>query len=249
MIATPTSCTAHRDAPGQVVAELTMLGRRAATHLIRTSSGELVVRKHFHPGWEANFRREVAALRSLKGIDPYDVIPPLLEVGDNYFIIPYYATILPRDGLLYRCGFRLMPLHVVRRVFLALRHFYAHGYELLDMAPHHVLLDDTGKVTLIDLEFTHPGAADPQVPFRESQTIRGPLPGCPYDVPAGTTFRRRYYDTRWVLFTGLPLESVLHDPTWLQRVKRALFVPWFLSRAVWRRIPTRLRAAARAPRT
>jgi len=233
--------------PGHVVAELTMVGHRAATHLIRTPSGELVVHKRFQRGCEANFQREVAALRSLKQIDLYDVIPPVLEVGNDFFIIPYYADVLCKNTLLYRCGFRLMPLRVVRRVFNALGHFYAHGYEILEMYPHHVLADATGKVALIDLEYAYPGAADPRVPYEHSQTIHGALPDFPDDVPRSVMYYPGRYEWYWGLYTGLPLASVLHDPAWLQRTKRAVFTPWLLSRAVWRRARKRANPARSMP--
>ncbi len=135
---------------GELVRDLTTDGRRAITHLIRTPQGKLIVWKRFHAGCNANVQREVAALRSLSLIDDYDVIPPLLDVGDDYFVIPYYADVLRKGGLLYRLGLRLMPLGVLRRVFAALRHFYGHGYELLAVCPHHALVDESGKVTCID---------------------------------------------------------------------------------------------------
>lgn len=238
-------CPATDVINGEVVAELTIRGRRNTTHLIRTPSGELVVQKHFGAGYEANYRREVEALRALKLIDPYDVIPTLLEVADDYIVLPYYPDVLRKGGLLYRCGYRLMPLKVVRRLFFALRRFYEHGYEILDVSPTSVLFDGHEKVTLVDFEFAYPGTADPHVPFSESQTIHGPRAGFPYTLPpCQAKFTRQSYDARWVLFTGLPLGSVLRDPVWLQRVKRVAFVPWLLGARAGRRLGKRLDAAA-----
>ncbi len=229
---------AHQDMPDrkaeyEVVRDLTRKGRRSTVSLIRYRRGEYAVKKQFKTGCERAFRRELTALQQLAEIDDYDIIPSILEVGPDYFIIPYYTDSLRRDSFLFRCGLRLMPLRVVRRVFAALRCFYEHGYEILDVHPENILVDKAHGVTIIDLEFAYPGAADPNVPFEESQTVLGPLP----DFEHGLNYhgRRYYYDVHWELAAGLPPRSLIHDPLWLQYLKRIVFVPIYTWPAFWKR--------------
>ncbi len=212
----------------KVLKTLTRHGRRNSVYLIRRQNGQLAVKKQHKPGGEGAFRREVQALRELAKIDKYNVIPQLLEIGPDYFVIPYYSDTLRKDGFLYRIGFRLMPLWAVRRVFAALRHFYEHGYEIMDMYPHNILVDREHGVKFIDLEFAYPDAADPRVPFEKSQTIHGPFPGFDLPLPYGEKWSRNNYRRLWILFTGIPVLSLLYDPKWLQFTKRIVYVPVYM---------------------
>ncbi len=62
------------------------------------------------------------------------------------------------------------------------------------------------------------------------------MPGFQDDVPASIALHTKRYEVRWGLHTGSPLDSMLHDPVWLQHVKRWFFVPWFVLRRVRRRL-------------
>jgi hypothetical protein len=51
------------------------------------------------------------------------------------------------------------------------------------------------------------------------------MAGCPADfsgdLPSGGS---KSYRRNWMPYTGLSLESLLHDPVWLQTVKRTIYV-------------------------
>ena len=233
-----TGCAVLRDNLG--------CSRFSTVMLIRRYDGCLAVKKSYQPGEQARFRREVRALRELAALDRHGVIPPLLEVGDDYFVIPYYSDSLRKSGFLWRLGYQVLPLHVAKRVFHSLRHFYDNGWELLDTGTLNVIHDEAQGTKLIDFEYAYPGLADPGVPFEESPTVRGHHLNCENGPASDNTspwwnrlLHRGHYEISWFRGTALSLNSLLYDPLWLQQIKRFLNISFTIPVLMFCRLVSR----------
>ena len=92
-------------------------------------------------------------------------------------------------------------------------------------------------IKLIDFEFLHRYAERPAT-FADSYDIAGCPADFPGDQPAGGA---KNYRRHWLPYTGLSLQSLLHDPAWLQHFKRTVYV----ATHAYRYWPRRLRHVAR----
>ncbi len=198
---------------GVMVADLTRFGRRTRVELIERP-GRKLVRKTFKPGCEAFCRREEYAMRELARAIPE--IPPLLESTERSVTYPFYDDVLRYD----RSAGWLMPRDVARQAIEALRRVYESGYALIDGTIDNVLVDREEGLKLIDFEFLHRYEQQP-ASFAESFDIAGVPADFAGEVPSGGA---KNYRRNWQPYIGLSLTSLLHDPAWLQVVKRTLYV-------------------------
>ncbi len=234
--------------PGwEVVREYKGNGLRSRTFLVRSPDGERAIWKEFGAEYERYFQRELTALTSLREVDVHGVLPPLLEIGERYFVVPYFEHARRKRTFWYRMGYRLYPLWALRRIFASLEAFYEAGFELLDMGPKNALFDKQGRVMLIDFEFAFEGAARADVPFERSQTVRGPAPTWEDDVPHGEAAARDggFYRRKWTLVTGLPVRSILRDSPFVQWLKRSAYWPAYYVGFLLQSIPAASRRRAR----
>ena len=172
-------------------------GRRAKVEVVRGDQG-LVVRKTFAPGYLRHLDRELEGLREL---GPHiAAVPPLLEVGDNWFTCPYYQDELRA----FRDRGKLLPLPVVHEIVSVLREITARGFDLIDAKPDNFLLDPEHGLKLVDFEFLYRYPGSPPE-FGASYGFAGVPEGFSGDVPV-TDFN---YDRRWRRLTGLSPELVL----------------------------------------
>lgn len=216
--------------PQPVIYSLSQYRRRSKTEIIQFG-GRLAVKKTFKPQQRAYCAREAWALAHLSR--RILAVPPLLDAGPDYVIYPYY-----RDVLRFRCGQgRLLPLEVARQAIAALRQVYEAGYALIDAHPENLVVDPEQGLKLIDFEFLYRYPRRPAT-FEASYD----MVGCPADfegpLPEGGA---KCYARDWQPYIGLSLQSLLHDPPWLQQVKRGLY--WL--RSLPRLLPRRLRSWAR----
>ncbi|HEX6938020.1 MAG TPA: hypothetical protein VF158_01315 [Longimicrobiales bacterium] len=228
--------------PEPVRATLTRIGRRAKVEVIEYRGG-LAVKKTFRPGCERFLEREVLAMRTFGGIVPE--VPPLLDAGDGYVIYPFYADARAPDP------HGLLPLPAVRSILRAVRTFYEHGYALVDLTPANLLLDRRGAPRIVDFEFLHRYRERPAA-FEQCYELAGLPDDFDGDRPDWGATARGGYDAFWKHRVGVELDSLLHDPPWLQQLKqwryRALHVPVRRFRARRASLRGRLLALSRRAR-
>lgn len=223
--------------PFETLETFSGLGASLCVQLIKWKDGRRAVVKVYAQERKHFFDHEVAMLRELKKIDVEDIVPPLLEVGENYFVIPYYKDTLRRKGLLFDMGFRLLPLRVVRKIFKAVKVFHEHGYVLTDFAPHNnLLLDARQGPKLVDYEFAYRVEGVEKMPFLESYTIRGVPDDWPRDKSApNMRSNGRFYEQKWRVWTGLPAGFTVDHPVYVQYVVRFFCAPcYWVGRALQR---------------
>jgi hypothetical protein len=186
-------------------------GRRAKVEMVSTSSGT-VLRKTFSVGAQRHLDREVAAMRELAPAVP--AVPPLLEVGHNWFTRQAFDDDLPRLS----AGGRLLPLDVVRQMVAVLRQIHDLGYDLVDAKPGNFLLDPQHGLKIVDLEFLYPYTG-PRPPLRSSHGFVG----LPRDFSGDSPVSDFSFDWRWRRFTGLRLDTMLDAPRRRQRLERLAY--------------------------
>ena len=192
---------------------LTRYGRRAKVELINFK-GQEAIKKTFKPLCESYRDREATALVVLS--EQVDEIPPLLADDENSVVVPYYDNVFDYQ----RSSGKLVSLDVAKQAIAALRRVYDAGYALVDASLDNILIDRKQGMKLIDFEFAYRYKQKPAT-FAESYDIVG----CPADFdgdrPVGG---ESTYNKNWLPYIGLSLDSLLHDPTWLQHVKRVAYV-------------------------
>jgi len=211
--------------------DLTRYGRRASLAQI-DYQGSPAVKKTFKPGLERFCRREALAMGQLSR--SIRAVPPLLAASESSVIYPYYEDVLRYE----RSSGKLLPLGVARQAIKTLRAFFDAGYALVDASADNLLVDAEEGLKFFDFEFLYQYPQRPK-DFEHSYDIVGVPPDFDGDVPTGGAKR---YATHWQPYTGLSLASLLHDPPWLQHVKR---VGYQLLRP-HRYLPRRIRGEWRA---
>ncbi len=213
-----------------VVLQLSAFRRRAKTEVIRFDE-RLAVKKTFKSHQRSYCQREAWAMAHLSRV--VSAVPPLLATEGESVIYPYYNDVLR----FRRSSGQLLPLAVAKEAIAALRQVYDAGYALIDAHPENVIVDREHGVKLIDFEFLHQYDEKP-TRFEESFDVIG----CPADFsgsqPDGGA---KSYARHWQPYIGLSLDSLLHDPPWLQHLKRAVYL--LISSP--RMVPRRLREVAR----
>ena len=249
----------------EVVRSLTRTGLRSKIEVIRYGCGQAVI-KTFRHNCLRFMEREAAFMDAFS---PHrSEISPVLERGPNYLVMPYIKG-QPLRRFLFGRGFpRLMTLRQVRQIADLLRFLFAHSYDPVDLGPHNLLVDEFGHLKAIDFEFVHlsGGPVDPQ----RSACLNGIPEGFEGEWPPKALWapqRAKCLDPwrlRWFGCTGLTLQSFLHDPPSLQRVKRLVNYPTYIAskmaehQTLWlrknvkhvlrRRLPVLTRMAAQAVR-
>jgi len=208
-----------------VLFQLSAFRRRAKTEVIRFGE-QLAVKKTFKSHQRSYCQREAWAMSQLSRT--VSAIPPLLASDGESVIYPYYDDVLK----FRRSSGRLLPLAVAKQAIAALRQVYDAGYALIDAHPENVIVDRQHGLKLIDFEFLHEYENKPTT-FEQSYDIAG----CPENFsgsqPDGGA---KCYARHWRPYIGLSLHSLLHDPTWLQQTKRALYIVVSLPRLFPRRL-------------
>lgn len=216
----------------EVLRCLTRTGLRAKIELIRYGEG-VAVKKTFRHNCLRFMEREISFMNAVSS--ERREIPPVLERGPNYLIMPYIEG-RPLRRFLFGRGFpALMSLKQVREMADLLRFLFAKGYDPIDLGPHNLLVDRSGQVRAIDFEFVH-WNGKPVDPNRAAclhgipQDFVGEWPPkalwCPQRAKSVDPWR-----FRWFACTGLSVDSFLHDPPALQRVKRSVNYPLHLAKS------------------
>ena len=251
----------------EVVRDLTRTGVRAKIELIRYRGG-LAVKKTYRQTC-LRFKEREAAFMDAISPERAEILP-VLERGANYLITPFVEGRPLRRTFLGIGVPKLMTLGQTRQVADLLRHLLSRGYDPIDLAPHNLLVDHSGKLTAIDFEFVH--RADGPITPEVSACLNGIPDGFQGDWPLAARWcpqrskaRENPYRSRWLGHTGLTRDSFLHDPPSVQRMKRLVNYPTYLfAKAIERqsawlqdrakqllksRLPVITRMAARALRS
>jgi hypothetical protein len=251
----------------EVVRDLSRVGVRAKIELIRYH-GKLAVKKTFRRTCLRFMEREIAFMDAVSPHRPE--ILPVIERGPNYFVTPFVEGRAPRIHLFGMGVSKLLTMRQVREIADLLRYLFAQGYDPIDMAPHNLLVQPSGRLTVIDFEFVH-RTDRPVEPERSAclngipENFEGDWPLMARWCPAKSKALTDPYGSRWYGHTGLTRESFLNDPPSVQRLKRLVNYPAYLcSKAIERqtqwvrnrlklglksRLPVLTRMAARAFRS
>lgn len=251
----------------EVVRNLTRKAARAKIELIRYKDS-VAVKKTFRENCLRFLERETSFMNAVSPHRPE--IQPVLEQGRNYFIMPFVEAQPIRRRYFGRGLPRLMSLGQVRSVVGLLKHLFDNGFDPVDLAPHNMLIDPAGKVTVIDFEFVH--RTDGPIKPEQSACLGGITDDFGGEWPTAARWDPRRskcltdpYRDRWFPYTGLSRGSFLHDPPALQWAKRLVNYPaylgskfvehgskWMRVRAkngLKRRLPALTRMASNALRT
>jgi len=193
--------TAAAEVSGDVVSRLDRTSRRAAVEVIRRQDGSLAVRKRFRPGKETYFQRELNALTTFGRICP-DLVPEVLEHGEGYIVMPFYADTRTRLGIELP-----IPVPALRKAFLGAKTLFDHGFILSDFRPHNLIVQGRHQIKIIDFE-----------DIQERRAGEGPS-----DFGSLEIFQPEEFDRAWGRAAGLPLHSLLNDPLWKLQMKRLTF--------------------------
>ena len=224
--------------PEEVLADLTRFGNRAKVEVIRYRDG-LAVRKTFRDRAGRCHARELAFYRRFGGELPE--LLPVLESGSNWFILPFRPNTYGRRIWFAVHPPRLLPLRHVRQLVRFLRHVMAAGYDPIDLTPANNVMLTADGMKLVDFEYAwHAGR-----PVRPEEScclggIPEPFAG---ETPPFVDYLRAPYATQWYPCIGLDLHSLLHDPAWLQAIKRSLAYPALVFRWAARGVLRRARKA------
>jgi hypothetical protein len=224
------------------IRDLTREGRRAKVELIEFK-GEMAIRKTYRASALSYMEREIEVLERMGPLRPE--LPRLLSRGANHIILDFVGP--GRNLDLEHGGGRpkALPLGVVRHLSGFIRDCIAQGFDPIDIrAPGNVMETSEG-LKVIDFELWRrcpPGT-------RPEDAL------CLVGVPQGDTGRPRgvpafskSYEEAWYPITLLSLESFLHDPAWLQRLKRGANLARSWARRGARALGRRIRPPRGNPR-
>lgn len=195
---------------------------------IRFGEG-MAVCKTFRSTNLAALKKEITARKVLGKNVPE--IAPLLDYGDNYFIMPYYepAWTWQPDSI------QLFPLRYAEKCLEIMQRIHRQGWSVIDWHPGNFIYLSDDKVVMVDLEALTQNTE--RKPFENSADILG-HEGFPYqDKPIN-------YVNTWQPIVGLSLKSLLYGSPGMKRFRRALF---FLGKALPSRVLKKTEQALRKP--
>ena len=206
----------HDFATEGAIKDLSRHGRRAKVELIEFD-GDLAVRKTFRSTALRFMEREIEVLTALSPLRAE--FPKLLGRGSNHIIVEYVGEgeHLPVQSKGGRPN--PLPLAKVRQLASVLKTCLGQGFDPLDLrAPGNISFTASG-MKLIDYELWR--QCDPNIKPEESLCLRG-VPPTDDERPRGIRCISEPYRVGWFPYTLLSIESFLHDPAWLQHVKRSI---------------------------
>ncbi|WP_422123838.1 hypothetical protein DHX103_03235 [Planococcus sp. X10-3] len=122
--------------------------RRAKVELIEYQ-GRKAIKKTYKKGKERFLEREIYAYGELS--KECSFIPPLLDHGENYLIIPYYEKNLLTENEFIKNQYLK---RYKEEIFEIITFFFDKGYAMIDFHPGNILITKEG-LKLIDFEFLY----------------------------------------------------------------------------------------------
>ncbi|MCA1775884.1 MAG: hypothetical protein LC676_09830 [Loktanella sp.] len=236
----------HTDRP--VLADLSRFKYRAKVERVAHGDGTAVLKTFRHTARDA-LTRELAFFEVMGRLS--EIPPRLLARDERSLLFEDIPNALRTRRIL---GFRLplpLPLARVHELAAFVRLCCAHGFDAIDLTPRDNILIDarTGRMRAIDFEFATRRAA-PVAP-EQSYFLSGVPEEAPVARPLLNAMNEDPYPAKWRPYTGLSKHSFLHDPPWLQHLKRATLHPFWIigfaaGAALRRRRHTRQRSGSLA---
>ncbi len=208
-----------------VLADLSRFKYRAKVELVEWK-GQKAVKKTFRPTAHAAMARELAFCDD---IATHSEVPArVLDRTENAI---FYEFIENRIRVRRFLGFRLpvpLRLSLVRELAEFVRLVTQRGWDPIDLTPRDNILVDakTGRLRAIDFEFAH--RRDAPVDPVEAWFLSGVPTGSTVARPLNNDMETDPFPGKWRPFTGLGKSSFLHDPAWLQQIKRCCVHPLWL---------------------
>ncbi|SFF03205.1 hypothetical protein SAMN04488523_11567 [Sulfitobacter brevis] len=224
-----------------VLAVLSRHRHRAKVELVRWEGRE-AVKKTFRATSGKAMANEIAFHDDIAPLSP--VPAGILHRTDTALYFEYIAQRPTRSGAFNLPLVQLLTLKSLAQLADFARLVTARGWDPLDLTPRDNVLiaAQTGDLRCIDFEFAR------RAPTPLKPEAAAFLAGLRNDDAEAALFdvgmRQDPYPGKWRPFTGLSRDSFLHDPAWLQRVKRTVVHPVWLG---WRAlgVPQRRRAHLR----
>lgn len=124
-------------------------GKISKVELI-TFGQELAVKKTFRLGKDPFFKRELFAVRELSKVLSF--IPPLLEEGEGYFVVPYLENILERMPEKEKKRILISKAKEIRGV---IKHLDAQGLRYPDFTPESLIITPDNKLYCTGFSFLY----------------------------------------------------------------------------------------------
>jgi len=150
--------------------------------------GRAAIKKTFRLGLERYADREANTYHKFSQLLP--TIPPLLEQGSNYIIIPWYENILDHASMFQQK--KLIKLHA-KAIINTMKVFYEEGYAIIGFHPGNLLLTPSNGIKAIDFEFLYQYKNKPN-DFKLSYDIAGVPKNFDGEHPRGT---QHTYNNTW----------------------------------------------------
>lgn len=199
------------------IRDLSKHGRRAKVELV-DFHGTLAIRKTFRPSALQFMQREIDVMARLAPL--CREIPRLLERGHNHIVMEYVGGgAVPPSKRRSDAPPRPLPLRHVRRLAELISISMANGFDPIDLRADGNVIYTRSGLHLIDFEFWRP--CEPG-PAEKSMCLSGIPADDTGDQPRAGQRNRTPYRVGWYPYTLLTLESFLHDPAPLQRLKRSV---------------------------
>lgn len=134
--------------PEKVIKDVSQHKRRAKVEIIEYQ-GQKAIKKTYKKGKERFLEREIYAYGKMS--KECSFIPPLLDKGENYLIIPYYEKKLLTENKVVKNQYLK---RYKKEIFEIITFFYDKGYAMIDFHPGNILITKEG-LKLIDFEFLY----------------------------------------------------------------------------------------------
>jgi hypothetical protein len=166
--------------PYEVLETLSSLQARAKVEVINFK-GIKAVKKTYKPGRYIFLEREILAYEVLSKSCHF--IPPLLEKGEDYLIIPYYTNQLANlsDADIFNF---LREKGFGSRILEFMYYLYEKGYALIDFRLANLLITENNELKILDYEFLYKYSTLPRS-FVDSFNVKGTNSSFNGDVPRG----------------------------------------------------------------
>lgn len=170
-------------------------GPRSKVEIIKYGEG-LAVKKTFRPGRDRFFERELFAVKELSR--ELDFIPPLLEEGDGFVVVPYLENIL--TGLPEQEKKRVLASKA-NDILGVIYEMYCRGLAFVNFTPGNIIITPDNKLYCTGYGFLHRYATLPPN-IEDAYEIAGLPKGFSGDCPEGFVHERSSFNRIWGPYLG-----------------------------------------------
>lgn len=156
----------------------------------------LAVKKTFRPGKEGYFKRELFAARELS--KELSFIPPLLEEGDGYIIVPYYENIL--DELPEREKNKALASLKIE-IIKVIENMYSRGLAYINFTPESLIISQDNKLYCTGFSFLQKYESLPAT-IEQAYEVAGIPKDFTGDLPKNFRPGSSSFNTVWGTYLG-----------------------------------------------